>query len=163
MKRDTALVRLSEEHHHGLVFSLRIERELPTATRAEIDDLYADLLRFWTRGLLPHFRTEGECLLARLIRHVPADHADMRRLEDDHLAITALVVRMRDARGDTELRRESLAEFGVALRAHIRWEEREFFGLLQDSLTRDELDAIGVEVLERHEKPAQAPWEDATG
>ena len=58
MKRDERLVRLSEEHHHGLVFALRLERELPEAGDAELADLYGDLLRFWARGLLPHFHAE---------------------------------------------------------------------------------------------------------
>ena len=69
MERDPRLQRLSEEHHHGLAFALRIERELPEADDAAMGELYADLLRFWTRGLLPHFHTESECLLARLMRH----------------------------------------------------------------------------------------------
>ena len=50
MERDPRLRRLSEEHHHGLAFALRIERELPAADDAAVEELYADLLRFWTRG-----------------------------------------------------------------------------------------------------------------
>lgn len=159
MKRDPRLARLSEEHHHGLVFALRIERELPGASEDHLRDLYADLLRFWVRGLLPHFHTESECLLARLIRHVPAEAPEVRRLQTDHLGIEALVARMRDAT-TMEERRAALSEFGEALRAHIRWEEATLFELVQASLSAGELDAAGAEILERHAKPDRPPWAD---
>jgi hemerythrin-like domain-containing protein len=162
MHRDEALVRLSEEHHHGLVFSLRIERELPEADEDQVAALYADLLRFWAQGLLPHFHTESECLLARLVRHVPLDDPSVLRLQRDHLSLEALVAAMRDA--DTlELRRLALTAFGEALRAHIRWEERDLFELLQGSLDRVELAAAGREILDRHEKPTRPPWEEGGG
>jgi hypothetical protein len=35
MKRDASLIRLSRDHHRGLVMSMRIERDLPTADAAE--------------------------------------------------------------------------------------------------------------------------------
>ena len=161
MKRDPRLIRLSEEHHHGLAFALRLERELPE-TDAETGDtklatLYGDLLRFWARGLLPHFHTETECLIARLVRHVPDDDERVRRLQRDHLGMEALVARMRDAAGDEE-RREALATFGELLRTHIRWEERVLFESLQEVLSEAELDASGAEILQRLTKPTRSPW-----
>ena len=50
MERDPRLRRLSEEHHHGLAFALRIERELPEADDAAMGELYADLLRSGRAG-----------------------------------------------------------------------------------------------------------------
>ena len=158
MKRDPRLVRLSEEHHHGLVFALRIERELPGASDDALGALYSDLLRFWSRGLLPHFHAETECLLARLIRHVPTDDPQVHRLQDDHLGIEALVASMRDASTADE-RRAALAGFGERLRSHIRWEEETLFETAQSSLTSAELDATGREIEERPPKPVRPPWE----
>ncbi len=60
MKRYPALVRLSWDHHHGLVLARRIEKELPGASDEQAAELYADLVRFWAAGLLPHFRAEGD-------------------------------------------------------------------------------------------------------
>ena len=157
MKRDPRLVRLSEEHHHGLVFALRLERELPGADAAELAGIYADLVRFWARGLLPHFHAETECLLARLLRHTSPEDERVRRLQRDHLAMEALVARMRDADGDGE-RREALAAFGETLRTHIRWEERDLFEALQETLSAPELDAAGREIGERLPKPTGTPW-----
>ena len=158
MERDPRLRRLSEEHHHGLAFALRIERELPGADDAALGELYADLLRFWSRGLLPHFHTESECLLARLMRHTGPDDRRVRRLLRDHVGMEALVALMRDRPGARE-RREALMLFGESLRSHIRWEERTFFETLQETMTDEELDAAGAEIEERLPKPTRAPWE----
>ena len=159
MKRDARLARLSEEHHHGLVFALRIERELPAGGDRVLSDLYADLLRFWVRGLLPHFHAEGECLLARLVRHIRIDDPDVHRLHDDHLAMEALVARMRDAQSQDD-RRAALAEFGETLRTHIRWEESQLFERAQTMLSEAELAAVGAEIVERLPKPTHPPWVD---
>ena len=162
MQRDPRLARLSEEHHHGLVFALRIERELPGATDEEVERLYAQLLRFWSRGLLPHFHTESECLLARLIRHRPVDDPQIERLSREHLSMYGLVARMRDATSPGA-RREALRDFGAILHDHIRWEERELFEAAQAELAEAELDALGAEIKERHPKLTSAPWEGASG
>ncbi len=159
MKRDPRLVRLSEEHHHGLAFALRLERDLPGADSASLAALYGDLLRFWGRGLLPHFHAESECLIARLIRHVPSTDERVLSLQRDHLGMEALVARMRDAAGD-EQRRGALASFGASLRDHIRWEERVLFESLQEELTEAELEAAGAEILERLPRPTRPPWRE---
>ena len=159
MDRDPRLRRLSEEHHHGLAFALRIERELPEADDTALGELYADLLRFWTRGLLPHFHAESECLLARLLRHTTPDDRTVRRVMRDHLGMEALVAWMRDHEDDLGQRREGLRLFGESLRSHIRWEERTFFEALPDMITDDELTAAGREIEERLPSPTRAPWE----
>ena len=142
VQRDHRLKKLSWDHHHGLVMALRIERELADDS-ADWARLYADLLSFWAAGLLPHFRTESECLLARLIRHVPDSDQCVQRTQADHLGMAALVATMRDT-SDMALRR-----FGTTLRDHIRWEESVLFALVQEKLASDELDALGADIAER--------------
>ncbi len=144
------------------MFALRIERELPEAGDDEIERLYSQLLQFWSRGLLPHFHTESECLLARLIRHRPLDDPQIERLHREHLTMYGLVSRMQDAASQGE-RRDALREFGATLHDHIRWEERELFEAAQAELTEGELDALGGEIVERHPKLTSAPWQDAGG
>lgn len=144
------------------MFALRVERELPAASDDDVERLYSQLLHFWSRGLLPHFHTESECLLARLIRHRPVDDPQIGRLHTEHLTMYGLVSRMRDAATPTE-RREALREFGLTLHDHIRWEERELFEDAQAELSEGELDALGAEIVERHPKLTSAPWEDAGG
>lgn len=159
VERDPRLVRLSEEHHHALVFALRLRRELPDASEQQAAALYGDLLRLWTRGLLPHFHAESECLLARLVRHVPDDDPDARRLHADHFRFERLVAEMVDAT-TSEQRRSAMAAFGERLREHVRWEERVFFETIEERLTERELDAAGEEIAGRLPKPTHAPWED---
>jgi O-methyltransferase involved in polyketide biosynthesis len=158
MKRDDRLRMLSWDHHHGLVMSLRIERELPNATPEALSRLYSDLIAFWSAGLLPHFRTENECLLARLVRHLPPEHETVRKTQLDHLSLEALVATMRDADSD-DVRRTTLAEFGATLKAHIRWEESVLFESTQQRLTEPEMDALGEDINERHPEVVPAPGE----
>lgn len=145
MKRNPALVRLSWDHHHGLVFARRIAKELPGASVAEAAQLYSDLVAFWAAGLLPHFRAEGECLLARLVRHLPHESEPITRLQRDHLSLEALVATMRDT-SDAGERRAALTSFGELLHDHIRWEERDLFEVTQQQLTEGELAALGEQL-----------------
>jgi len=156
VKRDERLVRLSWDHHHGLVMARRIARELPRASDEAFGRLYADLLAFWAAGLLPHFRAENECLLARLVRHLAPGHEAVARTQRDHLDIEALVAVMRDTT-DPAVRRDALADFGRRLRDHIRWEEAVLFAEAERSLTGRELDNLGEELSERLPGVVAAP------
>jgi hypothetical protein len=148
VKRANALVPLSREHHTALVLCLRIEREVPDADEGGIRAVFDDLISFWARGLLPHFRAENECLLARLVRHVSPEDELVSRTQRDHLHIEALVARMRDE-PDLTARRRILKEFGDSLRTHIRWEEDILFGATEQQLTPDEMAALGQDIVER--------------
>ncbi len=157
MKRDERLVRLSREHHHALVMALRIRRELPDATNQEAAELYNDLLRFWSAGLLNHFEAENGCLLARLARREDQGLAQAGRLQREHREMIDLVEDMRAATG-FEQRHDALARFGTQLEAHIRWEERELFEWMQVEFTEEEMDDIG-RYLNQHlpEEPIACP------
>lgn len=128
--------------------ALRIDREVPGGDEAGVRGVYDTLMAFWAQGLLPHFRAETECLLARLVRHVDAEDELVRRTERDHLGIAALVARMRDA-DDLQARRELLLEFAKTIRAHIRWEEDVLFAETERLLTEPEIAALGAEVAAR--------------
>jgi hypothetical protein len=165
MKRDPNLVRLSRDHHRGLVWAMRLDRELPTASDPQIAAMYGELLAFWQTGLLPHFRTEFECLLARLLRYAAggADAASqlIDRTQKDHLQLNSLMISMRDS-DDLAARRETLARFGALLREHIRWEEASLFEAAQSQLSPEELAALGEDVSERiPEIPPPLPWHEA--
>ncbi len=148
MKRHPQLVLLSWDHHHGLVLALRIERELAGGDEATLSHLFAVLVESWETRLLPHFRVEQECLLARLVRYVPERDELITRTLGDHLNIAALVVAMRDE-PDLERRRDAMHRFGEALRAHIRWEEEVLFEATQQRLDDAELLALGRDIAER--------------
>ena len=149
-------MRLSREHHHGLVMALRLQRELPAATAGEVGALYSDLARFWTGALSPHCEAEDEALLARLAAHEEEGLALAGRLQREHRDLEALIDGMRAAAaGDN--RRSALTRFGALLGDHIRWEERELFPWVERCLAAD-LDAIGA-LLDRRlpEVPVACP------
>jgi hypothetical protein len=148
VKRDPRLVRLSREHTHALMLAQRIERVAPEAADAEVAGLYSTLIAFWAAGLLPHFTAESECLLARLVRHVPLDDERVVRLQRDHLSIESLVASMRDTQ-EIETKRRLLLQFGETLRTHVRWEEETLFPATESLLEQRELDALGADLAER--------------
>ncbi len=148
MKRDPNLVRLSRDHHRGLVLAMRIERDLPGASEAETNAIYTDLRSFWQDGLLPHFRAECECLLARLVRHLALRDELIARTQGDHLCIASLMAAMQDAE-DPRLRRQHVLEVGARLKEHIRWEEAVLFERTQEMLPSAEMDALGRDLAER--------------
>ncbi|MEX2446449.1 MAG: hemerythrin domain-containing protein, partial [Dehalococcoidia bacterium] len=97
MPRDPRLIRLSREHHHGLVMALRIQRELPHASPGDLGGLYSDLVRFWGAALQPHCEAEDEALLARLAAHEDEGLALAGRLQREHRDLEALLDGMRAA------------------------------------------------------------------
>ena len=164
MKRDPNLVRLSRDHHRGLVWAMRIERELPDANDAKLTTMYTELLSFWETGLLPHFRAECECLLARLLGYASEGEGPssplIERTQLDHLQLNSLMASMRDY-ADSGLRRELLARFGNLLREHIRWEESVLFEATQNRLAAEALAALGADIAERiPEMPPPPPWHE---
>ncbi|HXG35353.1 MAG TPA: hemerythrin domain-containing protein [Dehalococcoidia bacterium] len=158
MKRDPSLIRLSRDHHRGLAMALRIERQLSAVDEASISKLYDDFLAFWESGLLPHFRAECECLLARLCRHLGLEDALIARTQRDHLRIGELVTRMRDG-ADNAVRRDGLSQLASLLREHIRWEEEVLFQAVQKELSSQELAALRADIEARISEMPASTWE----
>jgi hypothetical protein len=154
MKRDSRLAPLSREHTQALMLALEIERT-PRYPEKQLSALFSRLIAFWSAGLLPHFTAEGECLLARLIRHLPDDDERVRRLQRDHLRMEAFVASMRDT-SDIEARRILMLEFGETLRGHVRWEEEHLFPATEAMLSDEELTALGVDLKGRLPMPPRA-------
>ncbi|GBD14604.1 hypothetical protein HRbin25_00482 [bacterium HR25] len=157
MKRDPNLVPLSRGHYNGLLIAQRLDRALPEADDATVARLTEEVLSFWEDDLLPHFHAECECLLARLLRYLPADHELVARTQADHVRLHALMADLRDQK-EAEPRRQALSAIASLLREHIRWEEAALFEECQRLLAAGEMEAIGCELarrLPRHSLPRQ--------
>jgi hemerythrin-like domain-containing protein len=158
VKRDASLIRLSRDHNRGLVVALHVERALPEADGAEVEEMLRVVIDFWRAALLPHFRAECECLLARLVRHTGLDGELITRTESDHLQMHALIASLREAPNPAE-RRRLLGELATLLRDHIRWEEGVLFEATQSLLSTPELTALGDDIAGRiPEEPPPPPW-----
>ena len=143
MARDDRLLRLSRDHHHALVMSLRIQRELPAADESAANALFADAARFWSAGLQPHIEVEDDALLARLAARGDEGLAHAGRLQREHRELDEAITLERNGGGPVG-RRAALSRFGTILGDHIRWEERELFDWLQQRFTAEELDEVSV-------------------
>jgi hypothetical protein len=137
---------------------MHVERELGGATDAELEEMQRVVVDFWRDSLLPHFRAECECLLARLARRAGLQDALITRTEADHLLVHSLVASLRETDGPAE-RRELLGRLAALLREHIRWEEAVLFEATQEKLNAMDLARLGDDLAERiPEEPPPPPW-----
>lgn len=126
MKRTEALAGLSREHHGALVMAQRIAAGALSP---------ADLGRRFDRELNPHFLAEERFLLPFLERAGAAALAERTRREHDEMRRLAAAVEEGDA--------DALASFGIALREHVRFEERELFVAVEALLKPESLRELG--------------------
>lgn len=132
MRRAAALRPLSRDHHVALEHALRLRR----ARETDVPVVVASFLAFFVGDGERHFRAEEEVLLPL----VPADAEPAgRRLTRDHAEIR----RRARALGE-QPDRDAAAELGELLAAHVRFEERELFPLLEARLDREVLADVGL-------------------
>lgn len=117
MKRDPQLQKLSREHHGALRLAklLRLEPTLPVPPH-----IVAALTREQA-GLTRHFAEEERDLLPQLLAFGEQQLA--QRLLAEHQEMLALCQQLDNV--------DSLNRFGSLLQAHVRFEERELFEVLQ--------------------------------
>lgn len=127
MKRHPALVALSHDHHHGLVQASRLRRGAEagdplTAARA--------FLRFFEQETVAHFREEEERLFP-LVAALDEARDALTRALFEHQRIHALVARLDEQLDAGAPEAALMAELASLLEAHIRYEERELFPLIE--------------------------------
>lgn len=129
----------------ALAFVHRIEADILSSDEL-LAGLYADLLDSWWTRLLPLFRAENECLLARLIRVVPPENQAVVRAQTEHLYLEALVATMRDTH-EVATRRDAIRRFGESLGRHLRWEQEVLFELAETALSDGDLDMVARDLV----------------
>ncbi|MCC6581724.1 MAG: hemerythrin domain-containing protein [Phycisphaeraceae bacterium] len=132
LTRHSALAPFSRDHYVGLVQARRLREA------SDVDDVarrqaVAAFVDAWDTEIAAHFADE-ERLLAKLL-----DDADRHRLIEEHGQLRDLAARVRQPRRQTDPPAEILKQLGAKLEQHIRWEERELFGRLQNRMTRQQL------------------------
>ncbi|HET9430462.1 MAG TPA: hypothetical protein VFO70_04765 [Chitinophagaceae bacterium] len=147
IKRSPELIPLSREHHDGLLFTWKIKRGLKNGT--SMDKLRKYSLWFWKEHIKPHFFQE-EMILLPLI---PTNNPMAVQLKNEHAQIRELVLGL-----DKEADREIFVILCDLLERHIRWEEREFFVFLEQSLAEEQLAEVHRK-LEEHPVSCGV-WED---
>jgi hemerythrin-like domain-containing protein len=108
--------------------------------RAEDRAAAAEFLEFFEHDARAHFRIEEEVLLPAWLAGDPnADRRLAERVPIEHLAIREYAVRLRD--DATTL--ADLHALGELLQAHVRFEERELFPLIESGLDERAIARLG--------------------
>lgn len=126
MKRNPTLQPLSREHHTALALAKACERAAQSRDEALVSKTCQRVIRAFADELEPHFQIEEQSLLPLLtgaetrplVQRTLADHQQLRALLDG--------LRRNDS--------EALSSFGKGLSAHVRFEERELFPVLESLL-----------------------------
>ena len=124
MKRHRALIALSHDHHHALVEARRLRRaadgsEDPTAAAEAF-------VRFFRTSTVPHVREEEESLFP-LVAGIDEVRSQVVEALLDHQHLHALIARLEE---DDDVR-ATMRELGERLEAHVRFEERQLFPLIE--------------------------------
>ena len=144
MQRSEALAPLSRDHQHALDAALRLRRADP----ATAGEAIAHFRRFFETEGRRHFAIEERVLLPALPADDPEWAPGVARVRDDHAAIRAEA----DALGDQAVTGEVAGAVAVAralgerLAAHVRFEERVLFAVLERRLAAAELARLGEAV-----------------
>ena len=137
MKRSAELIPLSHDHHQALFVAQRLRRA------EDAEEATGELLAFWVDQGADHFRAEEELLLpAWLANDAGADRELAARLAAEHLDLRSRIRAIEH--GERTI--EALAEVGKRLAAHVRFEERQLFGVIEAALDDQQLADLGAEL-----------------
>lgn len=148
IKRSEQLAPLSREHHDGLLFAWKIRQGMEN--RASLDVMRSYAMWFWKHHIKPHFFQEEKILAPTM----PAGHPLMVRMLEEHDHIRELILGL-----DNEADKRTLEVLCNLLNSHIRFEERELFAYLEETLTPEQLNVIYKE-LEKHPVHFDEEWKN---
>lgn len=137
---------LSREHHDGLLFVWKLRQGLANYTGLETLRVFTGW--YWKHHIRPHFFQEEKVLLP----YMPAEHPLAQQLKNEHQAIRELIILV-----DRETEGFHLDRLASLLESHIRFEERELYQYLEETLTQEELNEI-YKGLEDHPVCSDKEW-----
>ncbi len=147
MKRHPGLMGLSEDHHGGLVQARWLRQaaglEAPRrGTAVSPEQATQAFLEFWRAELNRHLEVEEQLLLPARSRYAPEDHPLAVRMLLEHVRLRRLVLDLgrRVLAGTAHL--SLMGELGRELEAHIRFEERELFPLIESEMPEEALSEL---------------------
>lgn len=129
IKRNTALVKFSQEHHFGLLLCWKIREGIKHNLNAKRIADY--VLFFFDNDLQYHFAEEENKLFSKL----NDDDVLKQRALKEHNEVYGMIKKF----GSENVTHELLNEFAELLDNHIRFEERTLFNHIQEKLSSEEL------------------------
>jgi len=134
MKRHPLLQDLSREHYAALKLALRAKNAAQSGAREAVAESTAACIAAFSAELEPHFVEEELTWLPLLKKQGNTDL--VRRLEHDHGELRRLATELQHPAATT------LLDFAERLTAHVRFEEREMFAVLENHFSQDGANAI---------------------
>lgn len=128
IKRHKALKPLSRDHHHGLLLCWKIREGLKRKIELDRIKNYTDF--FFTSQLRPHFKFEESEIFPLL----GEGHSMSTRAINEHSRLEILF--------KEEASEETLHSIEHELNRHIRFEERQLFRELQETVSEEKLQKI---------------------
>lgn len=147
LKRNKNLVKLSKDHHAGLLFCWKLRQGVKY--HIETQRMIKYIKYFWAHHFSGHFKEEEEFLFAAI-----KDNKVQKALED-HQKIKIFVEKINVPGLENE--GNVLLEFADTVGEHIRFEERVLFPHLQEKLSDKQIKKIGEQLV--HE-PFTDDYED---
>jgi len=150
IKRNENILNLSKEHHFSLLFCWKIRQGLKAGTDSSRIIKYVQY--FKTNFLLPHFGEEENFLFSALndeqVEKALEQHKEIKNLLDELL---------NNAEYNAKKQLETLANL---VDDHVRYEERELFPHIENSLTDEQLEAIGKKLNTSQQLPVKDVYTD---
>ncbi|HMO32199.1 MAG TPA: hemerythrin domain-containing protein [Lacibacter sp.] len=139
MNRNSNLHPLSHQHHNGLMAVLLLKKGVQKqANPALMQDF---VLRLWEQELRRHFLAE-ELHLNPGVLETPGLQLHFDRMRQEHARIREFILQFREETADARV----ITAFYELLEAHIRFEEREFFEAIQDTVPPEVLERAGKQL-----------------
>lgn len=142
IKRSEELQPLSRQHHNGLLFCLLLHKGIKK--KAEPEVMKEFIVWFWYKDLLQHFNLEEKFLLPLQQEYFLLE-AGLQRMVDEHYELKNII-----NENSLNPTYDSVEELRAKLEAHIRFEERDLFPLIEETISNRQREAIGAVLA--HEK-----------
>jgi hemerythrin-like domain-containing protein len=146
IRRDPRLFPLSHDHHTALArareATLAVDGSVPPQDLATLTALAERCAAYVAEHLEPHFKREEKHLLPVSVARFGRDDDLVVRVKEEHAMVRKLTRRLTDPKDKAPLTGR-LAAWAKALVDHVRFEEREWFEALQNSLPDKELERLG--------------------
>jgi len=142
IRRDPRLMPLSHDHHQALARAREITLVVDGVQKRDLKELADASAAFFVAHLEPHFRKEETHLFPVYAARFGADDELLERTREEHATLRMLNRRLTDPDDPAPLVGR-LAAWAKNLSDHVRFEEREWFESIQNSLTDDQLDELG--------------------
>lgn len=148
MKRHSALINLSREHHAALILAQILKKDGPNFKDLPTDDEGKRnyTISFYKTDLVKHFRFEEEILFPFVNKQSDLLKEQSAQLISEHKKLKSLIQKLLIP-GNLE---NVLDKIGMLLEKHIRFEERVYFQKVQEIFPGSELDELSSRLSDVH-------------